>query len=431
MKTSDEAQGRTNSRARRPLVWPTRLWLLVAFGLGLAATAGACSDRPSIERSEVGTGATGTGGVGAIGSESGGRSSTGTGGTVLIDAGDEPDGRIDPDAGCASSVVTGDLKPAHMLFVVDQSGSMNCNLPEDGQTTAECEAFPVKEDPGLPSKWELTRAALEQAFDALQSSGVEASVGLSMFPVASSLCDVVDTPAVPVAPLDDAHNSALDAFLATVEPSGNTPLAGATILSYAHLFDQLKAGAFEGNVFVVLLTDGFETCKLDELAKLLDQDVPNAHELLGIRTFVIGAPGSEEARSLLSRIAWAGGTPATDDCVHSEDPPELGDCHFDMTESQDFAADLASALEQISGTVLTCELDVPTNPTGGGVDLNQVNVDINEAPYDRVDCAPGESGWQYNDDKTRIILCGAACDAAKQENASVSIVLGCPTRIPE
>ena len=409
-----------------------RAWLVTALGVALA---GGCSEQPTDSDEpdqEISTGGdSSSGGAGARGSGARG-SGDETGGTrVVVDAGDEPDGRIDPDAGCASTVMQGDLKPANMLFVVDQSGSMNCNLPEDGQTTAECEAFPVKEDESLPSKWELTREALKQAFDTLQSTGVKASVGLSMFPVAPSLCDVSVTPAVPIAPLDDAHNTELDTFLDTVEPHGNTPLAGATILSYAHLFDELQASSLDGNVFVVLLTDGFETCKVDEIDKLLTQDVPNAFDLLNIRTFVIGAPGSEDARSLLSQIAWAGGTPAADDCTHSTDPPEVGDCHFDMTESQDFATDLAATLEQISGTVLTCELDVPTNTTGEGVDLDQVNVDINDQPYDKVDCSAGESGWQYNDDSTLIILCGAACDAATQDNATVSIVLGCPTRIPE
>jgi hypothetical protein len=199
------------------------------------------------------------------------------------------------------------------------------------------------------------------------------------------------------------------------------------------LFAQLQDGALPGNVFVVLLTDGFETCKVEELDKLLNQDVPNAYQLLNIRTFVIGAPGSEDARALLSQIAWAGGTASSAGCTHDASPGNVGNCHFDMTESEDFASDLAAALEQISGTVLTCELDVPTSETGQEVDLNQVNVDINDVPYSPADCLgdPNANGWQYINDSTQILLCGDACDAAQQENATVSIVLGCPTRPPE
>jgi hypothetical protein len=324
-------------------------------------------------------------------------------------------------------VVSGDLKAANLLFVVDQSGSMNCNLPQDGQSSEDCEAMPAKLDPDLPSKWELTQVALEDAFDALQGSGVPVSVGLTMFPV-DRVCGVQDEPHVSIARLNDAHNQDIDDFLATVDPGGNTPLAGATILAYQHLSERLRAGELTGNVFVVLLTDGFETCKEEELDKLLEQDVPNAR-LFDIRTFVIGAPGSEDARALLSQIAWAGGTAPSAGCDHEAEPPDFGDCHFDMTESENFAEDLAATLEAISGTVLACELDVPTTPTGGGVDLNKVNVDINDEPYSPTDCSEeGNSGWQYTEDNTRIILCGDACDAAQEPDATVSIVLGCPTR---
>ena len=58
---------------------------------------------------------------------------------------------------------------------------------------------------------------------------------------------------------------------------------------------------------MILLTDGSETCAPSVLAPLVDTDVPNAR-LFDIRTFVIGAPGSEQARRLLSRVAFEGGT---------------------------------------------------------------------------------------------------------------------------
>ncbi|MFC1642827.1 hypothetical protein ACFL5O_09110 [Myxococcota bacterium] len=340
--------------------------------------------------------------------------------------------RIRPSTECAASEVQGTLNPANLLFVVDQSGSMNCNLPEHGQSIAECELSPAKKDPSQPSKWELTKQALSGVLDVIQESGVEVTVGMSMFPEADSLCGVPNEPNVELAPLVDDHNATVDAFLETVVPNGNTPLAGATILSYAHLFDHLREGGVMGNVFVVLMTDGFETCKVEELEKLLGEDVPNAFELLSIRTFVIGAPGSEEARSLLSQIAWAGGTASSPDCLHDPLPTNAGDCHFDMTESKDFAADLAKTLRQISVEALACELDVPKGDAQNGVDLDKVNVDINGDPFSPTDCSvEGNSGWQYTSNRTRIVLCGQACEGAKQDSATVSIVLGCPTRLTQ
>jgi hypothetical protein len=404
-----------------------RGYVLGLLTLAAAVVPGACSDYPQLMRGKY----DGMGGSAASGSGTGG-----SGGSAIIEAGLEDvtggDGRIDPDAECASSVVSGDLKPANLLFVVDRSGSMNCNLPEDGQSSEDCELIPAKADEELPSKWELTEVALADAFDALETGGVDVRVGLTMFPVEGTWCGVKREPDVSIAALDATQNTELDDFLATVSPDGSTPLAGATILAYAHLYDLLAQGSLDGNVFVVLLTDGYETCKLDELEKLLGQDVPNAYNLLNFRTFVIGAPGSEGARALLSQIAWAGGTASSPDCNHAAAPENEGDCHFDMTMSTDFAADLADTLEQISGTVLTCELDVPSNPDGGAVDYDKVNVDVNDQPISPTDCSvEGANGWEYFADRTRIRLCGEACDLAMQENATVSIVLGCPTRPPE
>ncbi len=419
-----------------------RIWVVGSTACLVAAAYTGCSDPMQVMRNQLGGGgasSSGDGGFAADGDGTGASGDLDGGGNVLIDSGSDPDGgdrdssRLDPDAGCASETVSGDLKPANLLFVVDRSGSMNCNLPEDGQSSENCATNPAKLNDSLPSKWELTRTALGDAFDSLAQSGVPVSVGLTMFPVADTRCDVATSPDVPLAPLDATHNALLHAILANVVPDGETPFAGATILSHEHLRQQLvDAGTLAGNTFVVLLTDGYETCALHEIPNMLTVVVPGAFEYFNFRTFVIGAPGSEGARALLSQVAWAGQTASAPDCNHDGFPDDVGDCHFDMTTSLNFADDLASTLEQISGTVLTCELDVPTNPTGGGVDLSRVNVDVNEDEYFSTDCSvEGNSGWQYSDDQTRIILCGDACDAAMEQNATVSIVLGCPTRVPE
>ena len=42
---------------------------------------------------------------------------------------------------------------------------------------------------------------------------------------------------------------------------------------------------------------------------------------------------------------------------------------------------------------------------------------------------PNNAGWTYADNNTKIILCGAACDAVKNDpQASISIELGCKTQ---
>ena len=91
--------------------------------------------------------------------------------------------------------------------------------------------------------------------------------GLSLFPE-NNACLVDEVPDVEVVELDAAGRSAIGDALDAVMPEGETPIAGATILSYKHLSAEILRRRIEGNTFVVLLTDGAETCKPAELPKL-------------------------------------------------------------------------------------------------------------------------------------------------------------------
>ena len=124
--------------------------------------------------------------------------------------------------------------------------------------------------------------------------------------------------------------------------------------------------------------------------------------MFNIRTFVIGAPGSETARALLSELAYLGGTATTADCAYGGGDPAVGDCHFDLTSSgggadagadggagTDFAAALADALKAIAAqAVVTCQYDVPT---GGRVDRSGVIITLAATdPRASVTCEPAD-----------------------------------------
>jgi hypothetical protein len=382
-----------------------------ASGCGADSGGGVGTGAFSGAGAQAGSGAGGTGGLNLGGSS--GTGIDGGGGT----------GGLDFDSGCAAETHKGELIPANLLFVIDRSGSMNCNLPTDGQSTAECESFPAPKDPAKDTKWKLTRDALKLAITNLKAAG-NTSAGLDVFPNAGSDCLVDSDPNINVVDLNDTQEVALHTFLDNVAPQGKTPLTGATILSYAHLQQKIKQGSLPGNKFVVLLTDGFETCGGD-ISELLQKYVPGAADW-GMRTFVIGVPGSEDGRALLSQIAYLGGTAKSANCVHDPAPANVGDCHFDMTKSQNFSQDLQAALNAISGTVLSCELDMP-QPKGGLPDYNNVKVLIGsgEIPSAQGQNCDTANGWQYNQDKTKIFLCGSACEAAKQPTATVQIYVPC------
>lgn len=88
-------------------------------------------------------------------------------------------------------------------------------------------------------------------------------------------------------------------------------------------------------------------------------------------------------------------------------------------------------------TRVACELGVPTPPTGETIDYNKVNVTYTSSSGgttevvvkdDSLPCDAGANGWQYNADKTKILLCGDACKKVQADlSAKVSVEFGCAT----
>lgn len=354
---------------------------------------------------------------------------------------------VTPPQSCATAAYQSQLLPSNILFLVDRSGSMNCNLPPTTDS-ATCEQNPLAVDPAQPTKWSTIVASMSTALDGLAAVPLT-SVGLSFFSN-DDICGVQSAPNVALAALSPSQVNTLKAAFANVTPRGGTPIVGSVILGYKHLHQEALA---PGNRFVVLVTDGADSCfdtyatqgvTGDVLARLLDTEIPKAISV-NIRTFVIGAPGSEAARGLLSKIAYLGGTAQNPNCDHQSDAPAAGTaCHFDMTTTQDFAKDLAAALQSITGSARTCDFDVPKSTGDGGtVDPTKVNVDyyqsanrtdpaahVELARDDTKPCEAGADGWQYIDNGVRIRVCGPACDQIRADgNAEVVVSLGCEQRV--
>ena len=346
--------------------------------------------------------------------------------------------------------------PASVLFVLDRSGSMACN-PPPLQDSASCEANAVPVDGTQASKWQITVSALEQVFDDLLAKGSNAQIGLTFFSN-DNTCGVQSTPNVPLSAVTKAQVAALKTVLDNTIPSGGTPLVGATTLGYAYLHQEAgnAPGCVEpcgapGNRYVVLMTDGTDSCPVPTRAEdaaecnaagsctsfLVGKAAPLAAQS-NIRTFVIGAPGSEPARGYLSELAFVGGTPRSPSCTHDPKGSE-GDCHFDMTTTKDFAGALASALGSVSGAALGCEFAVPQ--TNVKVTPGTVNVQYRPQSgqpecfaYDPAACSAGSNGWQFaknadgSDDLSRVVICGSACEQVRADPmARVDVLLGCET----
>jgi hypothetical protein len=303
--------------------------------------------------------------------------------------------------------------PPVLEFAVDMSGSMG-KAPNASTTK---------------SKWELTREALRSAVDGMSK---DTTLGILTFPGKSStVCNDIPKP-VPLSVLGESASSQrglVTSWLNSAKPSGDTPTHSAVRAGVQTLSAfTVKNG---NSKFLVLITDGQPTlgidCKNNPSSDPIVQEAQTA-VAAGIHTFVIGSPGSENARSDLSRIAEAGGT-AKRDC-NSAGPNY---CHFDLTQESDLGAALNKALAEISGTVLSCEIPIPDPPSGQTLDFAAINVAVTHAgsaketiPQDTQE--PCTTGWHFSADSKNIVLCPAACDSIKREaNIQLAVELGCKT----
>ena len=412
---------------------------------GSNGTAGVFSTAIGGAHSSGGTPA--TGGSSALGGNSatGGKSSQGgTGTNANAVNGIVPLTQLDYDqiasAACVGWSVKDENSSPVIDFVVDASGSMGDTAPNttDGR-----------------SKWMITSAGLQTAIDALPSS---AGVGMLVWPNMATVPNQNTTPIdasncvneaarVPLAALGTLQRDTLASALASAEVLGGTPMADA----YNYALGSGTAAQLPGARHMVLITDGQPTIQLGcmgtgEESRPVDfspvlSSIANAWSSLGVKTFVIGSPGSQEqsstaadGRTLLSQAAVAGGT-APAGC--SATGPNW--CHFDMSSVADFATGFAAAIQNITGQVLSCDFGITNVPSGQIVNPSQLNViyEINGSsalgdmrlivPSD-VTCPQG-NGWYLDpNDSTHLVLCANTCSLVHNDvGAVLNIVGGCST----
>jgi hypothetical protein len=333
---------------------------------------------------------------------------------------------FDGKGACIGQELGAEVAPAVLQLIVDTSGSMDDDAPG-----------PV---PG--SKWDVTRNALLAAVDQMPAV---TTVGVVFYPDTNGNNDSdnqnscfdrqTDVPLQILADAGSPHRTLIRTAFQGQNPNGGTPTHDA----YAYAVQDLNAAVTVGARFGVLITDGIPTFSLgcDSSGRGQNNAVDSgplvteaAQSLaLGVKTFVIGSPGSEGARENLSRMAEAGGT-AAPGCSHTG--PRY--CHFDMTGAQDFALALADALGKIAGLALGCNYEIPAAPDGAQLDPDRVDVafhasGVPEEPILRSSGASCSDGWQYSPDGKQVVLCGSTCERVRERRGSLTLEFGCAASI--
>ncbi|MBN2577078.1 MAG: VWA domain-containing protein [Deltaproteobacteria bacterium] len=355
--------------------------------------------------------------------------------TAALDGATSESGAVyGPDGSCGTSPFSASNRAVSILLVIDRSGSM---------------AEPYGAD---QSKWTVLQLALATALDAAKKS---ISFGLELFPYSDDpnpyVCALAQGSAsiqVPVGP----GETTVPQILARLqkEPAGGTPTAAA--LANAYDFFVSGEGQFlAGDKYVLLATDGGPNCNANhapcdattcttnldgqcpapdggappnccELPNNLgvifcvdDQETANQLARLaaaGIKTFVIGLPGTEAYASYLDAFAAAGGG------VNPNAPP----LYFKVDASGGVAG-LAAVFSSITKELITtCRFQLAADPP----DVNLLNVEIDGVPIPQL----GPDGWVLDTSTSppTVVIKGATCEQVQIKGAeSAQIIYGCPT----
>ena len=291
-----------------------RVWRAVVLGLAVLAWPLSCASKRAPYLVDVAPRDSGSGGEDA--------------GLMLGDA------EADPTGPCGSQTIPAVANPPNLSFIIDHSGSMGEELAGSSL-----------------SKFENARIALSRVLNVI---GHRVNYGATIFPGLAGVsgCEAGEQlmevgPGDPPSYARDGRTGPrlkdLLGRLSIAAVGGGTP-AAATLFESAQTLAQLP-----GQTFVVLITDGAPNCN-EELSCKPSQCIPNIEGLTsdgldcrtdvnccaptpqnpyanlscvdaqatlqavqaltdaGIKTFVIGMPGSEPYEDLLDAMADVGGT---------------------------------------------------------------------------------------------------------------------------
>jgi hypothetical protein len=376
---------------------PSRLVSSLAFAGSLLACTGN-------DATPTGDGAT-TSGAGGVAAAAGGGSSiganqgTGAGPVLSIGGGnDADDGGESGGPVCATVTSAATLEPVYLAFAFDVSGSM-------GKGDYPWHDASLKWDPVVAA----TRGFLEDQ----ASTGLLASLTAFPSPDEDDRCEA-STYATPDVAMVELPSSSFGEALAAIRKDdwrGGTP----TRVAVQGVLDYIRGFRVEhpGHYALVLVTDGYpQGCDDDGIDAVQEVVRDAASE---VPTYVIGVKNpplvdsdgnpAPDTVSNLARVAEAGGTDRAF-IIDTGDPDQT-------------LADFRSAIDEIRGVALACNVDVPKAPDGRVFEKDQVVVGYasgaaqTQLVYD--ESCTAEGAWHYDDvaAPSQVVVCPATCSAVQ------------------
>jgi hypothetical protein len=332
---------------------------------------------------------------------------------LLVGESPSPDGGV---PNCGETPIPATAPIPNLYFVLDTSTSMN-----------------------EQSKWSIVRSTIATI---MQEVGARASFGVTVFPTTGG--DNCGTGhEVMSLRLGDNDGATAAAFLAATDftPLGGTPTA-ATLEALEPLLS-----TFSGVTYAILATDGGPncnaslTCDVDQCTMNLEGSqvncVPDGAfnccdsnggnvlgcldgprtiqavsdlRAMGVRTFVVGIPGSAPYADILDNAAAAGGT------ARSSEPYYYSVDTADRTQ-------LESAIASVTLELLSCAFTLahaPSNPA-------EVNVYVGGTLLPQ-NAGNGADGWELQG--TTLTFLGSTCQTLEaQPDTQIAVYEGCPTVI--
>ena len=330
-----------------------------------------------------------------------------------FDIGSGPDPDASGDTACASTSAAAVKPPVDIIIAIDQSGSMSDDIARVKTNINKLSDF-------------LTATGLDYRVVMIARVGTSGSTDVCVPPPlggATTLCSDTSKP---------LRNSSPPRFRTSNQSIGSTNALSVILSTYPNATtgigwkDAVRPEAFKA---IIPITDDNSALS----ATSFDT------QLLALDPAMFGTATARKyaAYPIMGASAFPSETKCGSTMVNN------GPTYIQLVKlttgkwfplcSSDFGPLFTDIAKSIA-TRVACELTIPRPPTGETLDPNKVNVSYTPSGGmaetvkrdESAPCATGANGWQYNADKTKILLCGDACKKVQADlGGRVDVAFGC------